>query len=223
MASRSSALSEQVCLDRHFESLALVPVRIATIPAGLIHLCDPRPNRIDTNTVCFVEEVSDALGLALARKAALDALAASEDRLQMAFEASADGMFDYHPKSGEMFYSLRWFTMLGYQPTDFRRHSIEVWTELMHPKDAEKTQRELTRHMRSGRPFSLEFRLRTKEGPYRWILCRGRCVEQDIDGTALRMVGTHTDITPHAGSRKPSVCIWSGSCCKPGSWKPSVR
>jgi PAS domain S-box-containing protein len=41
----------------------------------------------------------------------------------------------------------------------------------------------------------MEFRLKTKSGDWRWILGRGKAVSRGADGRALRMVGTHVDIT----------------------------
>ncbi|MFW6324526.1 MAG: PAS domain S-box protein, partial [Desulfovibrionales bacterium] len=43
--------------------------------------------------------------------------------------------------------------------------------------------------------FTVEFRMQTKSGEWRWILGRGKAVSRDTTGRANRMVGTHTDIT----------------------------
>jgi diguanylate cyclase (GGDEF)-like protein/PAS domain S-box-containing protein len=43
--------------------------------------------------------------------------------------------------------------------------------------------------------YSVEVRLRARDGSWRWILSQGMAAERDAQGRALRLVGTHTDIT----------------------------
>ena len=46
-----------------------------------------------------------------------------------------------------------------------------------------------------GKDFTLEFRLRCRDGRWLWISSSGKIVERDSKGSALRIVGTHMDIS----------------------------
>ena len=43
--------------------------------------------------------------------------------------------------------------------------------------------------------FQFEYRLLAKDGHWVWVLCRGKCISRDKSGQAVRLVGTHTNIT----------------------------
>lgn len=130
------------------------------------------------------------------QKRAEEAMAASEERLRLALSAANDGVWDYHALTGETYFGPRYYTMLGYEPNEFPA-SYEAWKSLLHPDDVDRAERLLQRHLSSdqGRPYHSEFRMRSKSGDYVWVLSRGDVVERDASGAAVRMVGTHSDIT----------------------------
>jgi PAS domain S-box-containing protein len=85
--------------------------------------------------------------------------------------------------------------MLGYRAGEMDI-SVGNWNNLVHPDDLPATMASIQRHL-SGTSSSheAEFRARTKDGDWRWILTRGRIVQYSADGRPLIMSGTHTDIT----------------------------
>ncbi|MBI5896620.1 MAG: PAS domain-containing protein, partial [Desulfobacterales bacterium] len=97
--------------------------------------------------------------------------------------------------TGEVYWNPRCYTMLGYAPDEFPM-SIDTWFELVHPDDREvawpKVQRKLEGE---GGSFEIEFRYRSKEDSWRWVIGRGRPSQWDAQGRVLRVVGTHVDIT----------------------------
>ena len=121
-------------------------------------------------------------------------IAQSEERLSLALSAVSDGVWDWHVETGEVFFSASWCTMLGYEPEELKP-AYETWVSLMHPEDKDRAEQTIQRHLASKEPFSMEFRLRTKAGGWTWVLDRGQVIQQDASGKALRMVGTHMDIT----------------------------
>mgnify|MGYP001545071630 CR=1 FL=1 len=127
------------------------------------------------------------------RRAAENALAKSEERMALALESVRDAVWDWHVDTGEVYFSPRWYTMLGYAPYEMPQE-FDTWSSLLHPEDVSKTMEILTSHMESGQPFQMEFRLRNKAGQWQWILDRGRVVEKDEQGKAKRLLGTHMDI-----------------------------
>jgi PAS domain S-box-containing protein len=137
-------------------------------------------------TVAIFDDVTE-------RIEAMRSLAQSEERLSLALDAVSDGLWDWGIASGELYFSNRYYTMLGYEPGEFPA-SFDSWKSLLHPDDAGKAIAEVDRHLSEGMPFSIEFRARTKDGGWKWILGRGRVVETDEEGRPTRMIGTHIDI-----------------------------
>ncbi|MCF8083901.1 MAG: PAS domain S-box protein [Deltaproteobacteria bacterium] len=118
-----------------------------------------------------------------------------EDRLQQTLDATTDGIWYWHFPTDELTFSPRYYTMLGYAPDEFEAN-FENWLDLIHPEDRPNAVSVAQEYLQS-RPdvYENEFRLRMKNGTYRWIHTRARVVERDEDGTAVLMIGHHQDIT----------------------------
>ncbi|MHC1789923.1 ATP-binding protein [Solidesulfovibrio sp.] len=128
------------------------------------------------------------------RRQAQQDLYASRERLDMALTAVSDGLWDWQVDTGSVYYSPRWFTMLGYPPEAFPPH-FETWRGLVYPDDLPAAEVAIAAHLENGEPFEREFRMRTRDGDWKWIMARGQVMEKDDQGKALRMLGTHIDIT----------------------------
>ncbi len=128
------------------------------------------------------------------RKEAEAALSQSEERLRLALDGTTDGIWDCNMKSGELYFSPRYYTMLGYEPNEFPA-TYENWRSLIHPEDVEKAKGALRGALKSHTPFAVEFRLRRKDGGWGWIMGRGKVAGVDEAGAPTRMAGSHTDIT----------------------------
>ncbi|MBV8900311.1 MAG: PAS domain-containing protein [Verrucomicrobia bacterium] len=124
------------------------------------------------------------------------ALKASEERWSFALEGSGDGVWDWNVKTNQVFFSKRWKALLGFEEHELANR-FEEWASRVHPDDFERVTAEVGRYL-SGvaeTGYETEHRMKTKDGSYRWILARGRLVSRAEDGTPLRMVGTHRDVT----------------------------
>lgn len=123
------------------------------------------------------------------------ALRESEDRWKFAIEGSGDGLWDWNIETGAAYVNQRWKEMFGFedsQPTTI----LQKWRERTHPDDLEQMIRMLQAHLDGETPhYSSEYRVETSDGQWRWILGRGVVVTRDESGKALRMIGTHSDIT----------------------------
>lgn len=122
-----------------------------------------------------------------------EALKQSEERLRFALEGNSDAIWDWNLKTGQVYFSPRYYTMLGYQPDEFVS-SYQSWIDLLHPEDIKPAEAKLLQSIEHLNPFSMEFRLKRKDGSYCWILARGKVAEKDSDGKALRIAGSNTDI-----------------------------
>lgn len=124
-----------------------------------------------------------------------DALRASERLLRMTLDATSDGVFDRNLCTGKMYYGEKWATILGYTQEEIQRNGIK-WEDLLHPDDKDKALAAVQEHI-AGRStlYNAQFRMRQKDGLWKWIQARGKVVEWDSTNRPLRFVGTHTDIT----------------------------
>ena len=119
----------------------------------------------------------------------------SELRFREAMDATNDGLWDWHIMTGDVYFSPAYFRMLGYEPSELP-NSIQTWLDIVHPDDvnAALAANQECIDNKCDR-FSVEFRMKAKDGSSRWILGRGHAVTRNPDGRALRMIGTHVDIT----------------------------
>jgi PAS domain S-box-containing protein len=118
----------------------------------------------------------------------------SEKRYEMAIEAGDLGIWDYVVGSGKTFYSRKWKSILGYYPDEIS-DDYSIWEDLLHPEDKDRMILLINNFINSNlRVYEAEFRLRHKNGNYIWIRSRAT-VLRDENGKALRMLGTHRDIT----------------------------
>ena len=129
------------------------------------------------------------------RKKAQADLRKSEEFLQHVIESTTDAIWDWNVRTGETYFSSRWFTMLGYQAFEMPS-SYQTWESLLHPDDKERTIGTVRKHLEKNiGPFSIEFRMKMKNGGWKWLLGRGHTVEFDSENKPLRMVGSHIDIS----------------------------
>ncbi len=128
------------------------------------------------------------------RKQAEQAIRESQERLDLALKASNAGVWEFWPQDDKALFSERWFTMLGYEPNELPS-SYATWRGLLHPDDLERTEAIVFAAVESGDDFVTEFRMKTRDGAWRWIHDVGMTVEQIESGATKRMIGTHTDIT----------------------------
>ncbi|MGB3614357.1 MAG: VC_2705 family sodium/solute symporter, partial [Elainellaceae cyanobacterium] len=125
-----------------------------------------------------------------------EALRASELRWQFALEGAGDGVWDWNPQTNAVFFSPQWKKMLGYAAEE-RINRLDEWESHIYPEDSDRHQIALECHLAGQTPtYQSEYRMRGKDGQCRWFLARGKVIEWTPDGDPLRVIGTHTDISP---------------------------
>jgi diguanylate cyclase (GGDEF)-like protein/PAS domain S-box-containing protein len=129
-----------------------------------------------------------------ARKAVEQALHDSEERFDLAMRGTNDGVWDWNLLTGETYYSPRWKSMLGYADDEIENHR-DTWQCLLHQEDLKAASHCLDDCLAGRTPtFEAEFRMRHKAGYDIHILSRAVLVQRE-DGTPIRLVGTHVDIS----------------------------
>ncbi|MBN2640657.1 MAG: response regulator [Victivallales bacterium] len=121
-------------------------------------------------------------------------LRSSREQFRLAVKGSNDGIWDMDLRSGELYLSPRWKEIIGYEDRELPGN-FSAWTGKIHPDDRKRFM-EAFEECLTGRAhtFGVEFRMRHKNGSYRWILSRGLAVF-DEQGNPYRMAGSNSDIT----------------------------
>ncbi|MES2581778.1 MAG: EAL domain-containing protein [Pseudomonadota bacterium] len=120
---------------------------------------------------------------------------ATDNPWKMALEGSGVGVWDWNLATGAQSHSSHWEEMLGYPAGTFTR-GHQDFVALVHPDDWDVVQTAVTRYMAGvASDYAVDFRMRCKDGGWKWILSRGTVVQRDAVGHPLRMIGTHTDIS----------------------------
>ncbi|MCX6237899.1 MAG: PAS domain S-box protein [Bacteroidia bacterium] len=136
------------------------------------------------------------------RKQDEESLRQYKEQLEFALGGTNDGIWDVKLDTGSVYLSPRGCEILGYKPDDLQK-IVEHWNQIVHPEDLPATNAALTAYLEGKTPiFIIEQRLKTSTGDFKWILARGKVVSYDSNGKALRMVGTHTDITEQKQAEK---------------------
>ena len=143
------------------------------------------------NSLHFISQIQDISD----RKRAEADLRQSEERLQLALEASGDGLWDWDMATQAVYLSPRWLEMLGYEPDELPQQ-VSTWEQIIHPDDKTWVFDMLTAHLQDKSvPYAFDYRVKTKSGDWKWIADYGKVVTHDQQGNPLRMIGTHKDIS----------------------------
>ncbi len=135
------------------------------------------------------------------RAQAEEALRESEQRYALAVKGANDGIWDWDLITGEVYFSDKWKAIIGYAPDELP-NDTGSWESRIHPEDQARVL-EANYRCANGETdsFEVEYRLRHKDGSYRWILGRGASLVQE-NGTVVRVAGAHTDITSRKRAEK---------------------
>jgi PAS domain S-box-containing protein len=130
------------------------------------------------------------------RSSRADAVAASPplgEMLELILAATNDGIMDWDLVKGTVHYSERWKTLLGFEDHELA-NTLALWQDLSHPEDLPGAEALLRDHVENLWPFAHRWRMRHKNGGWRWSLCRAVTLHDDR-GVPLRCVGIFTDVT----------------------------
>ncbi|MES2296492.1 MAG: PAS domain S-box protein [Pseudomonadota bacterium] len=133
-----------------------------------------------------------------ALRATEERLASFENLWGFALEGSGEGVWHWNRRPHELKLSSRYKELLGYGSDEFQVTS-EQWIHHVHPDDVQRVQADVSvffRPLRGVEPrFNCEFRMRCKDGSWKWTLSRGMVIARDTDGKPLRLTGTMADIS----------------------------
>ncbi len=149
----------------------------------------------DEQFIQLASNIALQLGQLYQRKKAEESLIESEARLRLSLNAAQQGLYDLNIQTGECIVNDQYALMLGYDPATFVETN-NFWIERLHPEDKPITEKAYLDYVNEVTDeYKVEFRQKTKDGSWKWIMSVGKIAEYDSSGAPLRMLGTHTDIT----------------------------
>ena len=121
--------------------------------------------------------------------------ATEEARWKFAVENSGDAIWDFNPLTNKGYHSDKFYENIGYEPNEIVINP-QFMDTIIHPDDLYKVNSNF-QNLITGKIdfFKEEFRMKTKSGEYKWILDRAKVVERNNEGFAIRIIGTHQDLT----------------------------
>ena len=117
----------------------------------------------------------------------------TEEQLQLALEASNTALFEWDLVTSRGRWNPQMTRVHGFTPEE-SEIDAEGWGKVFHPEDTPRLMKEAEVAFREKDNFEFEFRTVPPGGPQRWILSKGRVI-RDEQGRAIRLIGTHSDIT----------------------------
>ena len=188
-------------INNGIRSSAAFPLEHEKQIIGALKVYSEKVGFFDAEIIDLLQEMAANISFALnnysqeeRRKQAEWALAESENRLKLVLEGSREGFCDWDVPTGEVKVSRRFVRMLGYADGEIEPKAAAI-RELFHAEDRPRVDRlfdDEKNGLRSA--FDIEIRLLTRQQEWKWILFRGKVVDRDADGNALRVTGTCSDI-----------------------------
>lgn len=121
----------------------------------------------------------------------------SEERWQFALEGAGEGVWDWNPQTDKVWFSRYWKEMIGFSDEEFPNIRAAFF-ERIHPDDIDRVRNEIGMHLQQDTENSIfisEYRMRCKDGTWKWILARGKLIGSATGRAHSRMIGIQKDIT----------------------------
>jgi two-component system sensor histidine kinase UhpB len=115
-------------------------------------------------------------------------------QLKLAVSASGTGLWSWDMRSNQLYFSPEWKRQIGYADRELG-DTMEEWDSRIHGEDRVRTMVAIHDYLAApGNTLECEYRLRHRDGTYRWILSRATAVLDDV-GRPVLLQGAHVDIT----------------------------
>lgn len=129
------------------------------------------------------------------RRSMEQSLRESEEQYRSLFDALPDPAWEWDVAADRTMFSATWPRLLGYDDPA-AAEADSTWEGRLHSEDRSRVLALLEQAVAGQTDeYEAEYRIRTRDGSYRWVLSRGRVVDRAGNGRALRMIGGITDMT----------------------------
>ncbi|WP_413795035.1 MULTISPECIES: ATP-binding protein [unclassified Pseudomonas] len=155
----------------------------------------PDDDQSPAGVLAIVVETTELVLTERARQEAERSYRAVNERIQLALSAGPLlGSFVWDIQADTLSGDERFARTFNYPPDcSLEALPIEIARRGIHPEDLDEVNQRVELTVRTGVPYSAEYRVRRLDGHYRWVLASGRC-EFDGTGKPLRFPGVLIDI-----------------------------
>ena len=122
------------------------------------------------------------------------ALKTSNTQLENVIKGSDLGYWDWDLQTGVHEVNQKWLDILGLEDKDID-HNQRDWESRILKEDQERIMPIINKAIKDDTTYTVEFRMRNKNGHYIWIEGSGSVIKRDDKGIPLRACGTHKDIS----------------------------
>ncbi len=177
------------------QSILVIPIFVKGKWFGFIGFDDVDVERNwSKDDILLLQTFSQMLGAYFERMEAERNVLSRKEQFELAVKGSNDGIWDWDIQTNKLYLSERWKAMLGYA-NDELPNTFTTLSRLLHKDDKQRILKYIDEYLRGKHErYEAEFRLRHKDGSYRWIRAKGEALFGP-DGKPYRMAGSHTDIT----------------------------
>ncbi|WP_281614255.1 PAS domain-containing protein [Flammeovirga sp. SubArs3] len=123
------------------------------------------------------------------------ALIEKEQQLQYALDASNEGIWEIYRDDDQINFSERCYSILGYTSEESVLDQIDFWKGIVVSDHQEKALINNVDEIKKNGSHDSLYRMKTKDGAYKWIHTKGKAVEFTAKNAPKRIVGTMSDIT----------------------------
>jgi PAS domain S-box-containing protein len=107
-------------------------------------------------------------------------LAAAKERLEMALDGGNLAEWHFDLAADDLYAGDGWVRFLGHDRSPPITRGSEL-TGLVHPDDAPRMREATIRALKGlQQEYDIDLRIRTREGGWKWLHCRGRVTERDV-------------------------------------------
>lgn len=138
-------------------------------------------------------------------KQAQDRLRVASERLHFALESAGEGIWDWDIDNDQYTFSSGVRTLLAIPLHEPLPECVSA-SNFIHPEDHGRVHSCLQTYLAGAAPsYECEFRIRARDGQWKWVLSRGTIVSRDAGGKPLIMTGTMSDITER---KESEATVW---------------
>lgn len=123
------------------------------------------------------------------------ALGSQQQKLGFVLDSLQTAFWEWDMKNNKAWYNDNWPRMLGYEPDEMDM-AVTAWADYVHPDDRARTVEEVSYHIKEKTPSLVCIqRFKHKNGRWIHVMTKGRVVERDENGRAIRFIGVNNDIS----------------------------
>ena len=187
-AERVGGLYQKLSNGKVARTEAVMKRRDGSLFDAAVYLRAVDPRDLSKGVISAILDISE-------QKEAERELEVGERKLERALNGAELGWWCLDLRTGRTERNPQYAEMLGYSPTEIEG-SREGWEKLVHPEDLDSARKAFQDHLAGNSPlYESQFRMKTKDGGWKWVLDRGKVIEYDPKGEPLLVGGTILDIS----------------------------